>query len=889
MFSRRFLKAREPGVAGLLWALAVLPGAANAGSVAVPQPFLCMYGHFDGAGVTDAFREFIPPFNVIEGTSTDADFIKELRASGRIYAAHVNNSASSTSNDLLNAWRAPFDNTLGGQLPGGYDAIAIDELLAASTDGTTQSDSVIWALQQLRALYPDKLVFVAAVWQYAQNAASYTDQLNAVYDYTDMLMLEKYMREGNLSYRSASYADNLKAVVPGILSKTVFGLSIAQHGHVMDERSHIGFWGMLDEQFHRINNDADASTMPGMMFWAYYRSESELTPDYCARLCDHYYIQSNTTYFSDGNTAQLIANPGFEGGTGGWVLTPGSGGSVAQFTISAEGIRDNHSSDPIRNQGQGPTFVPHDLSGLKMVRGSTYNKASYQIAVDTSMTYTVSAWAFANQYSTRAKVTITEADDTPIASEEITHANPDDYARMAFNFAPPSSPIKIVLNDESTAAGRTLYWDFIELEEAFVTPLLASSPPLVDNGSGATGVTHDAAWLTGNLLSTNPSSAEVYVYWGTNNGGTNASSWYTNEAPGTLASGPFSVNITGLDSNTVHYYRCYATNSGGIAWASSSEKFTTIGILPFCETFEDLAPGDIDWQNGWRVSTSDAAIVQTAVTYGGSARACSISNAVLTHEFSDTRATNIVWVEAAMQPVLGNLTIPPGPEGHTANLSFSHPDGYVMANDGINCVVLSNKPTVVVGEWTRFSIRIDYSTKKWDLWMNGTNMFSGFGFYNPGKELFSKIRLSGGPGSASHLDDVKVSTNTPAGLIFDDDTDGLDDDWEVQHFGSTNVSSGGPGEDWDNDGFIDLHEFLAGTDPTDPDSLLIIKNARHEPGSRLIITWHSASNKTYLIRRGTNFITPWAPLISNILAVPPLNVHTVTTESTPEYYQIELE
>ena len=442
-----------------------------------------MYGHHDGPGVSDHFRQFIPPFTVIEGTSTDATFISELRAQARVYAAHVNNLQTSTTAELVAAWRAPFDNTLGGQLPGGYDAIAIDELHATATDGTAESGRVIAALQQLRSLYPDKLVFVAAVWQYAQNSQDYVNLLNAVNDYADMLMLEKYMREGNLSYWSVTYADRLKAAVPGILSKSVFGLYISQAGHIADDRSDVGFWGILDEQFHRIRNDSDAATMPGLMFWAYYRTALGVTPDYCARLCDHYYIQGNTGYLGDGLTTQMISNPGFDANTSGWTLTPGAGGTAVRFAYSSEGVRDTHSADPILNLGQGPVYVSHGTHGLKMVRGSTHNTAAYSIAVDTSLTYTVSAWVLANVDNTRAKVTITESNGAHIESEEIVHAGTYDYARIAFNFAPPSSPVKIVLNDETTVPGKTLYWDFIEMEDAF--PTAAVPPPQCDVSWGA--------------------------------------------------------------------------------------------------------------------------------------------------------------------------------------------------------------------------------------------------------------------------------------------------------------------------------------------------------------------------------------------------------------------
>ena len=497
-------------IVGAVFLLAPRTGAnANTATpvVTVPDPFLCMYGHFDGPGVTDHFRQFIPPFTVIEGTSVDANFINELRAQGRVYAAHVNNLTSHNTAQLVAAWRAPFDNTLGGQLPGGYDAIAIDEFHASATDGSAQSATVTAALQQLRALYPDKMIFVAAVWQYAQNSENYVDLLNAINTYADMLMLEKYMREGNLSYWSTTYADKLEQAVPGILNQSVFGLFISQNGHIADDRSDIGFWGILDEQLHRIRNDSDASIMPGLMFWVYYRSALGVTPDYCARLCDHYYIQGNTGYFGDGSTAQMISNPGFDANTSGWTLTPGTGGSVSRFAYGSEGVRDTHSADPILNLGQGPVFVSHGSHGLKMVRGNTHNRASYSIGVDTGLTYTVSAWVLANTDNNRAQVTITEADGTPIESEEILHTGTYDFARIAFNFAPPSSPVNIVLNDETTAPGTISYWDFVEMEDAFpsegsgpvqAVPVMVS--PIDDTArfkfSSDPGVVYGLEWST---------------------------------------------------------------------------------------------------------------------------------------------------------------------------------------------------------------------------------------------------------------------------------------------------------------------------------------------------------------------------------------------------------
>jgi len=56
--------------------------------------------------------------------------------------------------------------------------------------------------------------------------------------------------------------------------------------------------------------------------------------------------------------------------------------------------------------------------------------------------------------------------------------------------------------------------------------------------------------------------------------------------------------------------------------------------------------------------------------------------------------------------------------------------------------------------------------------------------------------------------------------LTDLDDDGLPYLWEVQYFGTYTNADGGEGSDWDHDGFCDRDEFLALTDPTDPESLL---------------------------------------------------------------------
>ena len=429
----------------------------------VPRPFICMYGHSDDEGVTEAFRKLIPRINVIEGTSSNASFIQELRGQECIYAAHVTNPVSATAEELVALWRVPFENELGGQLPGGYDAIAIDEL-RANPDGSEQADRVCRALAELRQLYPHKQVYAAATWHLGYEAARYTQQLRAVQRYVDMLMLEAYLRETRPAYGYfANWADQLKAIEPRLLDKTVYGLGVAQQGYLYDDSTTVGLFGHLDRQFFAIRTDADAARMPGIMYWVYYRSETSVTPEYLARLADHYYHQKRTDRFGEGHTRQLVPNPQFEQ-LDGWKLTAGDGGYVALFTYSSvEGLQPDHDDHG---------WSSHGKQGLKMVRGTGSNQASCEVrGLDPRRVYVASAWVHADQPGRRASLRIRTPDGKVLAESQTRLAGRgtqwNEWSRMTLTFTPQGSTAHIEVHDAPAAQGTVLYWDFIELESAW--------------------------------------------------------------------------------------------------------------------------------------------------------------------------------------------------------------------------------------------------------------------------------------------------------------------------------------------------------------------------------------------------------------------------------------
>jgi hypothetical protein len=82
------------------------------------------------------------------------------------------------------------------------------------------------------------------------------------------------------------------------------------------------------------------------------------------------------------------------------------------------------------------------------------------------------------------------------------------------------------------------------------------------------------------------------------------------------------------------------------------------------------------------------------------------------------------------------------------------------------------------------------------------------------------------PGVASNLvlraDDgdghIGTSHVFVVALPADSDGDGLPDPWEMRYFGALDAADGAPDADPDGDGLINRDEFLAGTNPMDPES-----------------------------------------------------------------------
>ena len=85
-------------------------------------------------------------------------------------------------------------------------------------------------------------------------------------------------------------------------------------------------------------------------------------------------------------------------------------------------------------------------------------------------------------------------------------------------------------------------------------------------------------------------------------------------------------------------------------------------------------------------------------------------------------------------------------------------------------------------------------------------------------------------------------------VLADSDHDGLPDDWENAH-GLNPNDPADAGLDLDLDGQTNWQEYIAGTDPQDPQSFLKIQQiGRSNGGGAAVIQFNALSNRTYSVQ-----------------------------------------
>ncbi|MDF7799602.1 hypothetical protein P4C99_09000 [Pontiellaceae bacterium B1224] len=138
----------------------------------------------------------------------------------------------------------------------------------------------------------------------------------------------------------------------------------------------------------------------------------------------------------------------------------------------------------------------------------------------------------------------------------------------------------------------------------------------------------------------------------------------------------------------------------------------------------------------------------------------------------------------------------------------------------------------------------------------------------PGADIHFRVFVSNADGTVAAYESTVFDTRS----LIDQDGDGMADDWELSHFGSSTAQL--PGDDWDGDGLCNEEEYWVGTDPTNAASCLVIEGL-DVSGTDVAIAWQSAHNAEYTLEYSTNLtVNSWIPLVVDRSATPPQNIYS---------------
>ena len=127
------------------------------------------------------------------------------------------------------------------------------------------------------------------------------------------------------------------------------------------------------------------------------------------------------------------------------------------------------------------------------------------------------------------------------------------------------------------------------------------------------------------------------------------------------------------------------------------------------------------------------------------------------------------------------------------------------------------------------------------------------------------------------------------GYWVDSDGDGIPDWWMIQYFGHpTGEASDNSlaSDDADGDGASNLQEYLAGTDPTNPNSVFRL-SAAAPVNNTISLTWLAVPGKSYQIQYNTNLDNPvWLSAPGNISVIGSQGYYLAPVAQPQCYYRV---